>query len=98
MSYPSLSISEHYETADLESRLLLNPEMDSSPMVSRSPNMLEDRHNNNTQRLNPSPPDNSGPIKTSVMGDIEQFQVRKTILQLKLQRIWNSNKPNVLTA
>ena len=45
-------------------------------MVSRSPNMLEDRHNNNT-RLNPSPgsADSAGPIKNNaVMGDIEQFQ------------------------
>ena len=75
MSYPALSVSEHDETAaDLDSRLLLDPEME-SPIVSRSPNMLEDRHNNNT-RLNPSPAcsDTAGSIKTPVMGDIEQFQ------------------------
>ena len=75
MSYPALSVSEHDETAaDLDSRLLLDSEME-SPIVSRSPNMLEDRHNNNT-RLNPSPAcsDTAGSIKTPVMGDIEQFQ------------------------
>ena len=42
----------------------------SSPSL---PNMLEDKHNNNT-RLNPSP--GSDNIKTGAnMSDIEQFQV-----------------------
>merc|ERR550539_1532629 len=47
-----------------------------SPMVSGSPNMLEDRHNNNT-RLNPSPGEEAGAgIKApgGAMSDIEQFQ------------------------